>query len=200
MQQSKNIYMLFWCQWNNHNFYLLLVSSRRQRTKRKHLLIPTLSLRFFQQYNPHTAARTLYMFRFRLDEGIFVKCFLNGRLLFSPSGNNSASHWLHAPAQPARSFSSLPLKALPGSLTANMQGTPSPFCDGQWSWKLSAARFVQASHYEHYNHCPSTIHSKGTVIVKNNSQLPKKIPPKCSSIFEKILGWMLSRFNVFLLH
>ena len=44
MQQSKNTYVLFRCQRNNHNFYLLLVFSWRQKTERKHLQTLTLSL------------------------------------------------------------------------------------------------------------------------------------------------------------
>lgn len=120
MQQSKNTYMLFPCQQNNHNFYLLLVFSWRQKTERKLLQTLTLHLRLFQQCNPQTRVWTPYMFLFRLDEGIIMKCFLKWPPLFSPSSKNSLPTDHAHQRFPSRS---LPLRVLRGCLSWPTCGT-----------------------------------------------------------------------------
>lgn len=107
MQQSKNAYILLWCQWNNHNFYLPFISSWRQKSERKHLQILPYSPWLFQQYDPQTRVWTL--FHFRWDEGKIVKCFLHTHLFFSPSGNDSSPLAGYTSTFPIRSP---PLEAL----------------------------------------------------------------------------------------
>lgn len=122
------------------------------------------------------------MFHFRLDEGIFVKCFLNCHLLFSPSGNNSTPHWLHAPTSTFL-FKAYCWQFCMGVSHGQSVGSAISFL--WWSVELwtEYCHFAQAHHYAHCNHCPSPLlidlmgYSKATRIVEFNSSSkdPRKI-------------------------
>lgn len=127
MQQSKNIYMVFCCQWNNHNFSYFWFLPEGKKLKGNTCRSQPSGFDFFSNVIHRLEFGYSICFTFGWMKAYLWSAFLNGHLLCSLSANHSIFHWLQAPAH---SFSKPTGDGSAWvSLVAHHWGLPLPFDD-----------------------------------------------------------------------